>query len=69
MEEADGIFFTGGDQLRITSIFGATRVNAALKKAYENGAVIAGTSAGASVVSYIMIVRKGESPGWMIRVS
>ncbi|NLM97782.1 MAG: cyanophycinase [Halanaerobiaceae bacterium] len=61
LEEADGIFFTGGDQLRITSIFGATRVNAALKKAYENGAVIAGTSAGASVVSYIMIVGgKGE---------
>ncbi|MGB4372723.1 MAG: cyanophycinase [Halanaerobiales bacterium] len=56
LEEAGGIFFTGGDQLRITSFFGGTRVYDALKKAYEGGAVVAGTSAGASVVSEIMIV-------------
>lgn len=54
--KAGGIFFTGGDQLRITSNFGGTRAYAALKEAYEGGTVVAGTSAGASAVSTIMIV-------------
>lgn len=54
--EAAGIFFTGGDQLRITSILGGTRVYMALHSAYKTGAVIAGTSAGASAMSRTMIV-------------
>ena len=54
--EGWGIFFTGGDQLRITSNFGGIRAYAALKEAYEGGTVVAGTSAGASAVSTIMIV-------------
>ncbi len=56
IENASGIFFTGGDQLRITSIFGGSRISESLKKVYEAGAIVAGTSAGASVVSDIMIV-------------
>jgi len=56
VENSTGIFFTGGDQLRITSIIGGTLVHAALKKAYENGSTIAGTSSGASVMSSTMIV-------------
>ncbi|MBU7007773.1 cyanophycinase [Phosphitispora fastidiosa] len=56
MAKATGIFFTGGDQLRITSILGGTTANEALQKAYRRGAVIAGTSAGASVMSNTMIV-------------
>lgn len=51
-----GIFFTGGDQLRITSILGGTHVYTALHDAYKSGAVIAGTSAGASAMSRTMIV-------------
>jgi cyanophycinase len=54
--ESSGIFFTGGDQLRITSILGGTRVYLALHAAYGAGAVIAGTSAGASAMSRTMIV-------------
>lgn len=54
--DSTGIFFTGGDQLRITSILGGTRFYAALHSAYKNGACIAGTSAGASAVSSTMIV-------------
>ena len=66
LEGAGGIFFTGGDQLRITSIFGGTKVNNSLKKAYEKGTIIAGTSAGASVVSDIMIVGgKGDESAQM----
>ncbi len=60
MAKATGIFFTGGDQLRITSILGGTTANEALQKAYRRGAVIAGTSAGASVMSDTMIV-EGDS--------
>jgi len=51
-----GVFFTGGDQLRITSILGGTKVYAAMQEAYDKGTVIAGTSAGASAMSNNMIV-------------
>ncbi len=56
IEEASLIFFTGGDQLRITSLIGGTPTYDALKKAHENGTYIVGTSAGASVMSDTMIV-------------
>ncbi len=55
IREATGIFFTGGDQLRITSILGGTKSEEALQKAYLKGALVAGTSAGASVVCSTMI--------------
>ncbi len=51
-----GVFFTGGDQLRITSILGGTRLLGTLYAIYGNGSVIAGTSAGASAMSGTMIV-------------
>lgn len=51
-----GIFFTGGDQLRLTSLLGGTAMDRAIKANFENGGVIAGTSAGASAMSYTMIV-------------
>ncbi len=51
-----GIFFTGGDQLRLTSILGGSEVDAAIRRAFRRGVVIAGTSAGASVMSDTMIV-------------
>ena len=54
--KSNGIFFTGGDQLRITSILGGTKVYDALLNAYLNGVLIIGTSAGASVMSGTMIV-------------
>ena len=53
--EATGIFFTGGDQLRITSILGGTKCEDAVHNAYLNGALVAGTSAGASVVCSTMV--------------
>ncbi|KXG75444.1 cyanophycinase [Thermotalea metallivorans] len=56
MEEGDCIFFTGGDQLRISSILGGTRVHDLLHRALHEGKIIAGTSAGASMMSEIMVV-------------
>lgn len=56
IERADGIFFTGGDQLRLTSILGGSLVDAAIRRAFVGGSVLAGTSAGASVMSDTMII-------------
>ncbi len=53
---SSGVFFTGGDQLRIASIMGGTPVDEELHRAYERGVIIAGTSAGASAMSDTMIV-------------
>ena len=60
IRDATCIFFTGGDQLRITKLLGGTRVDAALHDANANGTPLAGTSAGASMMSSTMIV-DGES--------
>lgn len=54
--DATCIFFVGGDQLRISSILGGTEVHKMLKQLYKEGKVIAGTSAGASMMSEIMVV-------------
>lgn len=64
LEDATCIFFVGGDQLRISSILGGTEVHRLLKRAYEEGRVIAGTSAGASMMSEIMVVegKDDEAP-------
>ena len=60
LDDAAGIFFSGGDQLRITSQIGDTGIEAKVKALYDRGGVIAGTSAGASVMSDTMLV-KGTS--------
>ena len=56
LEDATGVFFTGGDQLKITSQIGDTPTYERLKEIYEGGGIIAGTSAGASVVCETMLV-------------
>ena len=56
LDDSTGVFFTGGDQLRITGLLGGTSLGKALQKVYEQGVIIAGTSAGASVMSDTMIV-------------
>lgn len=56
LEKADVIVFTGGDQLRLTSILGGTPVHKILLRKYaEELVVIAGTSAGAAACSNNMI--------------
>jgi cyanophycinase len=57
LDDAAGIFFSGGDQLRITSQIGDTRIEDKVRRLYERGGVIAGTSAGASVMSDTMLVQ------------
>jgi cyanophycinase len=58
--EATGIFFTGGDQARIVERIKGTLLEDAIRKRHQEGAVIAGTSAGAAIMPDVMIVR-GDS--------
>jgi len=55
-ERASAIFFTGGDQLRITSQMGDSPMYQCMKQRYEDGAMIIGTSAGAAAMPFTMIV-------------
>lgn len=60
IQKSTGVFFTGGDQARITSILKDTEIDALLHKRYAEGIVIGGTSAGAAVMPEMMIV-EGDS--------
>ena len=61
LRDADAVFFTGGDQLKITSLLGDTPIYERLAEIYEGGGTIAGTSAGASVVCETMVVGGGNN--------
>ena len=65
IEDADVIYFTGGDQLRLTSTLGGSAVLQAVKDKYAAGAVIAGTSAGAAALPATMIVQGEAAAGSM----
>lgn len=60
IENATGVFFTGGDQSRITDLLKNTEIDQLLHKKFSKGLVIAGTSAGAAMMPDMMIV-EGES--------
>jgi cyanophycinase len=53
---ATGVFFTGGDQVRVTSLLGGTPADQMLHERHEQGLVLAGTSAGAAMMASTMIV-------------
>lgn len=60
VKKATGLYFTGGDQLHITSLLGGSEMQKVLHQLYERGVVVAGTSAGAAMMSNTMII--GGSP-------
>lgn len=64
MARATGVFLTGGNQLRLVSVVGGTRLEDGLVSAQDRGAVVAGTSAGASAAAAHMVAfgRSGPSP-------
>ena len=64
LAEATGIFLTGGNQLRLVSVVAGTRLVDAIHRAQDRGAVIAGTSAGASAAATHMVAfgRPGATP-------
>lgn len=60
IENATGVFFTGGNQARITSVLKDTEIHKLLHKRLSEGIVIGGTSAGAAMMPDMMIV-EGDS--------
>ncbi len=55
LEEASGIFFTGGNQLRLSTLLGGTPVAKLIRVRNAHGVTVGGTSAGASILSEHMI--------------
>jgi cyanophycinase len=81
MAQARGIFMTGGDQKRLLAFLGGTQVERAMRHAFNDGACVAGTSAGASALGTHMLtegkaelapekgaVRLGAGLGFISRV-
>lgn len=64
LHDATAIFLTGGNQLRLSSVVAGTRLADAIHRANDRGAVLAGTSAGASAMATHMMAfgRAGETP-------
>ena len=64
LEQASGIFFTGGNQLRLTALLGGTPVAKLIRLQNAHGVTVGGTSAGASILSEHMIAfgDEGSTP-------
>ena len=64
IERATGIFFTGGNQLRLSTILGGTPAAKLIRERNASGITVGGTSAGASILSEHMIGfgKEGASP-------
>jgi cyanophycinase len=64
IEQCTGVFLTGGNQLRLSTILGGTPVAKAIRVANARGAHVAGTSAGAAFISEHMICfgKEGGTP-------
>jgi cyanophycinase len=57
LEDATGVWFTGGRQSRVIDTYRDTAAEKSIRAVFEKGGVIGGTSAGAAVMSAVMILR------------
>jgi cyanophycinase len=55
LQDATGVFFTGGNQLRISAVLGGTRVAQTIRRLNAQGIPVGGTSAGAAILPEHMI--------------
>ncbi len=62
LRDATGVYLTGGNQSRLTQVVAGTRLGDALFLAHDRGAVIAGTSAGASAMASHMVAFGNAGP-------
>jgi cyanophycinase len=64
IEKCDGVFMTGGNQLRLSTTIGGTAIAQALRRRNAEGMHVAGTSAGAAFMPEHMIAggREGSTP-------
>ncbi len=66
LDGANAVFFTGGDQVKITSQIGDTLIFNRVQEIYDSGGLIAGTSAGAAVMSETMLVEGGDEESHVV---
>jgi cyanophycinase len=67
VRKATGVFFTGGDQLRLTSIVAGTSFGELVRtRLYEDALVVGGTSAGAAAMASTMLI-SGSDEGTVRR--
>lgn len=64
LDQVDAVFMTGGNQLKLAGVTVGTVFGAALRRAYQRGVLVGGTSAGASAVSEHMVGlgSEGDTP-------
>lgn len=62
LEQSTGIFMTGGNQVRLARILGRSAVADVMRKRNRKGVPVAGTSAGASVMSSVMVAGGQSGP-------
>ena len=67
LDGVSGVYFGGGDQVKLIKVLRGTKTEAAIRRRYDAGAVIAGTSAGAAVMSQLMLTGDELHPGGMRR--
>src|ERR687891_2426763 len=60
--DASGIFMTGGNQLRLSSVIGGTALGRTILERHRQGAILAGTSAGASALASHMVAFGTSGP-------
>jgi len=63
LADATGVWFVGGDQVKLIAALRGTKTDSAMHARYRAGAVIGGTSAGAAVMSALMITGDERHPG------
>ncbi len=62
LERASGVFFSGGNQLRIATVLGGTSVARIVRRLNAHGVVVGGTSAGAAILPEHMIAYGSSGP-------
>lgn len=66
LDEAGGVLFTGGDQLRLTALLGGTYLQQRLQERYSyDNFIVAGTSAGATAMSTPMVYQGRNDAGYL----
>ncbi len=69
LDDVSGIFLTGGNQMRLASIVAGTPLARKVKSRNQAGAVVAGTSAGASILSSHMVAYGASGPSPRMRMA
>ena len=66
---ATGIFLTGGNQMRLSAMMGGSDAEGWIRERHRAGAIVAGTSAGASILSAHMVAMGASGPSPRLRMA